>query len=142
MVIPIAALEKVQPVPVIVLPVIAVIDPRSREAKLHGRFIAGRIIRYVAAEYGLVSDHIKSPTRTAQIVRARQIAMFLVREITGQSFPWIGKQFGGRDHTTVLWGVRKTEALARAHIDFAAEVAEHEHAIRSDQFVSHQGEAP
>jgi Bacterial dnaA protein helix-turn-helix len=52
-----------------------------------------------------------SARRTADVVRPRQIAMFLARRLTASSLPVIGRKFGDRDHTTVLHAVRKIEAL-------------------------------
>jgi chromosomal replication initiator protein len=52
-----------------------------------------------------------SARRNADIVRPRQIAMFLARHLTPNSLPVIGRTFGGRDHTTVLHAVRKIEWL-------------------------------
>jgi hypothetical protein len=67
---------------------------------------------------GAVERHCKvghldliSARRTASLVRPRQIAMFLARHLTPNSLPVIGRQFGGRDHTTVLHAVRKIEWL-------------------------------
>jgi chromosomal replication initiator protein len=54
---------------------------------------------------------LKSQRRTAVVVRARQIAMYLSKKLTGQSLPEIGRRFGDRDHTTVLHAVRKIETL-------------------------------
>jgi hypothetical protein len=58
-------------------------------------------------------EHLEliSARRTADIVRPRQIAMFLAKHLTPHSLPVIGRKFGGRDHTTVLHAVRKIEAL-------------------------------
>src|SRR5207253_408379 len=52
-----------------------------------------------------------SARRTGGIVRPRQIAMYLAKQLTPLSLPMIGRKFGGRDHTTVLHAVRKIEAL-------------------------------
>lgn len=57
-----------------------------------------------------VSDFF-SKKRTRQIVRPRQVAMWLTKNLTSQSYPSIGEAFGGRDHTTVLHAVRTIEAL-------------------------------
>jgi hypothetical protein len=54
-----------------------------------------------------------SARRTAAIVRPRQIAMFLAKNLTPNSLPVIGRKFGDRDHTTVLHAVRKIESLRR-----------------------------
>lgn len=59
----------------------------------------------------LVLIDIRSQRRTKVVVRARQIAMYLAKTLTGQSLPEIGRRFGGRDHTTVLHAVRKIERL-------------------------------
>jgi chromosomal replication initiator protein len=53
-----------------------------------------------------------SSRRTANVVRPRQIAMYLAKTLTLRSLPEIGRRFGGRDHTTVLHAVRKIEHLA------------------------------
>ena len=53
-----------------------------------------------------VSD-LRAKKRTVSIVRPRQIAMYLVRELTSHSFPEIGEFFGGKDHTTVLHSCNK-----------------------------------
>jgi chromosomal replication initiator protein len=53
-----------------------------------------------------------SSRRTANVVRPRQIAMYLAKTLTLRSLPEIGRRFGGRDHTTVLHAVRKIETLA------------------------------
>jgi chromosomal replication initiator protein len=52
-----------------------------------------------------------SSRRTANVVRPRQVAMYLSKVMTPRSLPEIGRRFGGRDHTTVLHAVRKIEGL-------------------------------
>ena len=52
-----------------------------------------------------------SARRTANVVRPRQVAMYLSKVMTLRSLPEIGRRFGGRDHTTVLHAVRKIEGL-------------------------------
>jgi chromosomal replication initiator protein len=73
-----------------------------------------RTIREIQAatcrEFGLSPDELLSPARTARIAWPRQVAMYLARELTGESLPAIGRQFGGRDHTTVLHAWRRTTA--------------------------------
>src|SRR5690606_27188714 len=51
------------------------------------------------------------PSRGRHLVMARQIAMYLCRELTGLSLPKIGAQFGNRDHTTVMYAERKINQL-------------------------------
>ena len=60
--------------------------------------------------FGLSPEELLSPGRTARVTWPRQVAMFLARELTGESLPAIGRQFGGRDHTTVLHACRRTAA--------------------------------
>lgn len=55
-------------------------------------------------------NEIVSQRRSVPVVRARQIGMALARDLTPSSFPQIGRQFGNRDHTTVLHAVRRIEA--------------------------------
>jgi len=75
------------------------------------------IIGVVARECNLTRNDILSERRLAQVVRARQIAMYWAKELTGFSFPALGRQFGYRDHTTVLHGVRKIERLRSLDAD-------------------------
>jgi chromosomal replication initiator protein len=60
------------------------------------------------AHFGLSSEELVSPTRTARVTWPRQVAMYLARELTNESLPAIGRQFGGRDHTTVLHAWKRT----------------------------------
>ena len=66
----------------------------------------------VIAEYFSVSiDDLTGSSRSRVLVNARQIAMYLCRELTDLSLPKIGQQFGGRDHTTVMHAERKIRSL-------------------------------
>lgn len=70
------------------------------------------IQKLVASHYNISRADILSSRRTANVVRPRQIAMYLSKVLTLRSLPEIGRRFGGRDHTTVLHAVRKVEELA------------------------------
>jgi chromosomal replication initiator protein len=70
---------------------------------------ARQIQEAVAAKFGLTVDAILSPNRTAAIARARQIAMYLTRDLTDLSLPAIATAFNRRDHTTVMHAIRKVE---------------------------------
>ncbi len=63
---------------------------------------AGLIIAQTASYFGFTIEDLCGPSRTRALVTARQIAMYLCRELTQLSLPKIGQQFGGRDHTTVM----------------------------------------
>ncbi len=65
------------------------------------------ILETVAATYGFTVDALIGPSRTRPLVTARQIAMYLTRELTDYSYPAIGRAFGNRDHTTVIHSVDK-----------------------------------
>jgi chromosomal replication initiator protein len=77
----------------------------------------------VAARVGLSVDDILSPTRSAPVARARQLAMYLTRELTDLSLPAIAQAFNRRDHTTVMHAIRKVEsgALEDASLSRAVE---------------------
>jgi chromosomal replication initiator protein len=68
---------------------------------------AALIIAQSAAYFGLSIDDLCGISRSRVLVTARQIAMYLCRELTDLSLPKIGQQFGGRDHTTVMHADRK-----------------------------------
>ncbi|MEN6350254.1 MAG: chromosomal replication initiator protein DnaA [Syntrophomonas sp.] len=67
------------------------------------------IQKAVASYYGLEMVELLSKKRNKQLVHPRQIAMYLCRKLTDASFPQIGEQFGGRDHTTVMHAQDKVE---------------------------------
>lgn len=69
------------------------------------------IARQTARYYTLHVGDLKSPSRRRTVVAARDVAMYLARQLSGKSLKQIGQFFGGRDHTTVLHGCRKTESL-------------------------------
>lgn len=82
---------------------------RAREPK---RVKIEDIQKLVGNHYSVSRADILSSRRTANVVRPRQIAMYLSKILTPRSLPEIGRRFGGRDHTTVLHAVRKIDALA------------------------------
>lgn len=72
---------------------------------------ASLIIAQTAAYFGLSIEELTGPSRGRHLVMARQIAMYLCRELTDLSLPKIGAQFGNRDHTTVMYADRKINQL-------------------------------
>ena len=80
------------------------------------------IQRVVARQYNVSRSDLLSSRRTANVVRPRQVAMYLAKVLTLRSLPEIGRRFGGRDHTTVLHAVRKIENLAGNDSAFAEEI--------------------
>ncbi|AWB47111.1 chromosomal replication initiator protein DnaA [Gemmobacter aquarius] len=69
------------------------------------------IQRKVAEHYNIRLSDMIGPKRVRNIARPRQIAMYLAKQLTPRSLPEIGRRFGGRDHTTIMHGVRKIEEL-------------------------------
>lgn len=69
------------------------------------------ILRAVAERFSLQPSQLKMKSNTRQIAYPRQIAMYLVKELTHASLPEIGRYFGGKHHTTVLHSVQKIEEL-------------------------------
>ena len=71
------------------------------------------IINETARYFGLAPDEITGTSRTHQLVAARQIAMYLTRTLADLSWPKIGQEFGGRDHTTAMHAYKKIKDLMR-----------------------------
>ncbi|MBV0890317.1 chromosomal replication initiator protein DnaA [Paracoccus sp. Z118] len=69
------------------------------------------IQRKVAEHYNIRLSDMIGPKRVRTLARPRQIAMYLSKQMTSRSLPEIGRRFGGRDHTTIMHGVRKIEEL-------------------------------
>ena len=81
----------------------------------------GDLVLLVADVTGVAGIDIRSQRRSEQTVKARQIVMWLARWFTSRSLPSIGRRMGGRDHSTVLHGVRKVDALIAGHVGRPAE---------------------
>jgi chromosomal replication initiator protein len=80
------------------------------------------IQRIVARQYNVSRADLLSSRRTANVVRPRQVAMYLAKTLTLRSLPEIGRRFGGRDHTTVLHAVRKIENLVGSDASVKEEI--------------------
>jgi len=84
--------------------------------------IVRRICFLVAAYYGVPALDLRSERRFKEIILPRQVAMYLASRTTLLSTPKIGRAMGGRDHTTVLHGVRKIERLIKTDEKLAGDV--------------------
>ena len=80
---------------------------RASERKL----TIDEIMRRTCEHYNLRMSDMVSARRTRSVARPRQMAMYLAKKLTPRSYPEIGRKFGGKDHTTVLYAVRKIEEL-------------------------------
>ena len=67
------------------------------------------VIKAVSRHYSVRATDLKSSKRSKQIALARQVAMYLCRTLTSESYPEIGSRFGGKDHSTVIHAVKKIE---------------------------------
>lgn len=81
------------------------------------------ILHATAARYDIPVNEILSGRRDHRITLARHVGMYLARELTLKSFPEIGRAFGGRDHSTVLHGVRRIEGKLPFDGELAADIA-------------------
>ena len=75
------------------------------------------VIKAVADRFSLQPSQLKQKSNTHQIAYPRQVAMYLVKELTHASLPEIGRQFGGKHHTTVLHSINKIEQLRKTDPD-------------------------
>jgi chromosomal replication initiator protein len=88
-----------------------------------GRRITPDLIRErVARAWDVTPDSLSSKRRTREITEPRQVAMYLIRELLDRSLQNIGALFGGRDHSTVIYAVRKVEERVGEDPEFAERV--------------------
>ncbi len=80
------------------------------------------ILKIVSRHYKIAKTDLLSSRRSRDVVRPRQIAMYLAKSLTTRSLPEIGRRFGGRDHTTVLHSVRKVEQLMKDDRELCQEI--------------------
>jgi len=85
-------------------------------------FTLQNILKVVGSYYNVKTSDIKSKRRTREISMSRQIAMYLCREHTKLSLPAIGKQFGGKDHTTVIFSHKKISANLKEDRELASSI--------------------
>jgi chromosomal replication initiator protein len=89
------------------------------------------IMAQTAAYFGITIEDLCGSSRSRVLVTARQIAMYLCRELTDLSLPKIGQQFGGRDHTTVMHADRKIRSLMAERRSVYNQVSELTYRIKS-----------
>jgi chromosomal replication initiator protein len=83
-----------------------------------------RIARTVAAHYKLSMEELKSKNNSRQIAVPRQVAMYLCKRLTKHSFPEIGREYGGKHHTTVMHSVEKINAVVKDDKNFHRVISE------------------
>ena len=89
------------------------------------------IQQQVATSFGISRAELVGSTRAATPLRARQVAIYLTREMTDLSLPQIGRLYGGRDHSTVLNSIRRVEARFAEDAELAGQVQGLRDAIHS-----------
>jgi chromosomal replication initiator protein len=103
------------------------------------KMLVAHIQAVVASFYGIKVDYMWSAQRSKDIAHPRQVAMFLSRELTPMSLPQIGRRFGKRDHTTVMYAIRITEQRAMFDRELLEDIRILRERLTADQFVA---EAP
>ncbi|OGF64824.1 hypothetical protein A2Z53_01715 [Candidatus Giovannonibacteria bacterium RIFCSPHIGHO2_02_42_15] len=83
---------------------------------------ANQIIKAVAEFYGVNEKSLYEKTRKKEVVKPRQIAMYLLREDFNGSYPYIGQRFGGRDHTTAIHSFEKVSQDIKKNSQLYAEI--------------------
>lgn len=83
-----------------------------------------RIARIVASHYNLTVEEMKSKNNSRAVAMPRQVAMYLCKRLTKHSFPEIGREFGGKHHTTVMHSVDKIDSLTREDRVFHNKISE------------------
>jgi chromosomal replication initiator protein len=82
------------------------------------------VMEHVARYHNITVEDIKNGRRTGEIVKPRQLAMYIIRETTNLSLPEIGKELGGKNHSTVLHSIRKIEDEIKQDPNTAKIIAE------------------
>lgn len=100
--------------------VLADLIPDGADAEVSAQLIISETAKY----FDVSVDALSSSSRTQPLVLARQIAMYLCRELTDLSLPKIGQEFGGKDHTTVMHADRKIRELMRKQRSVFNQVSE------------------
>lgn len=83
-----------------------------------------RIAKTVASHYKLTIEELKSKNNSRAIAVPRQVAMYLCKRLTNHSYPEIGREFGGKHHTTVMHSFEKVDGLVSENRDFHKTVSE------------------
>jgi chromosomal replication initiator protein len=88
------------------------------------RITAQQILNATSDIFGFPIDELCGPSRRRPLVIARQISMYVFRELTDFSYPAIAREFGGRDHTTVIHAVEKIAGLMKERRQIYEQVTE------------------
>jgi chromosomal replication initiator protein len=113
-----ASLRGQQPTPDIARKLLDKLGPDRRAAKPS----VEDVLAATASVFGLTASELVARDRRPDVARARKVAIYLARELTGQSLPEIGRRLGGRDHSTILSAVRSLSGDIERDSDLAQAV--------------------
>lgn len=111
------------------MPILDLLDPPAPEPIVGPAPKILEIQNVLAKAYGITLADMRGKSRVRKFARPRQIAAALSREMTSASFPQIGRMFGDRDHTTILFAARTIRQRESIDQKFADEMAAHRKAI-------------
>ena len=98
--------------------------PTSSTPANPGAITPAQILETTASTFGFTIEDLCGPSRRRPLVIARQIGMYVFRELTDFSYPAIAREFGGRDHTTVMHAVEKISSLMKERRQIYDQVTE------------------
>ena len=81
-----------------------------------------KVINEVAHIYNVTAEEIRSSKRSAEISTARQVAIYVVHKVTGLSYTAIGQEFGGRDHSTIVYAINKVKSIIKKDNSYRATI--------------------
>ena len=96
------------------------------------------ILEAVATTFGFTVEELCGPSRRRPLVTARQVGMYIFRDLTDFSYPAIAREFGGRDHSTVIHAVEKISALMKERRQIYEQVTNLIHLIKTGGQPGHQ----
>ncbi len=98
------------------------------------KITADNIIQAVSKYYGVSYSDVLSSKRTSNVAKARQVGMYLARELTDLSQAGIGESFGGRDHSTVIHACSKIRSQAESDMSFSKEIKDIINEIKNSNY--------
>ncbi len=99
----------------------AILEPLIRKPKQ--KAAPNLVVKSVAEFYNISEKELLANTRKQEIVKPRQIAMYILREEFNYSYPLIGRRFGGKDHTTAIYGVEKIKKELEQNSELSEEIS-------------------
>ncbi|MEO1396994.1 MAG: chromosomal replication initiator protein DnaA [Cyanobacteria bacterium J06634_5] len=114
------AYTSISGLPMTVDNLVAVLDPPAERVESSPK----TVIKAVSDAFKISIEDLKSNSRRREISQARQVAMYLMRQHTDLSLPKVGDQFGGKDHTTVMYSCDKVAQLIKRDLNLAQKIRE------------------